>query len=343
MADVKPPLADAIRKRLTDAHGSVSKACDKLGLPYERIKKALQRNRFSPDELSALWPGRASESLKGDYEFIYAEPHFRLTQDEIASRLVGAKRNDSSFNVLEKIEPAFHSLIKSAGMTDFSGFVEDLYQQKLDKATSMVLFCDAASIPIEWNKSDRHFKPIIERQARALRAGATILYIMESRRADEVLGQADQAPDGVDDNFEWFLRHLALNHFESEEPNGFIALLRVPHCSFCIPYQKPTLFTKDASSSGSPPAPNYRYALTTIGLPETIDGAGDSGLIVAPLQQNVADAMINYLQQLLYDLHSTKKTELAKSPLRWRCFPGHEKDGKDTLDSLLTKLRGILK
>lgn len=47
----KTLLSDFLRKKVQEKYGSISSFAESAGLTYERVKKAIQRNNFSRDDL----------------------------------------------------------------------------------------------------------------------------------------------------------------------------------------------------------------------------------------------------------------------------------------------------
>ena len=74
---------------LLDRFGSIANAARSIGIPQERLKKAMQRNRFNDDDLSILFPERSSDELNSSFEFVYSRTYTRSAkQRSLGSRLV---------------------------------------------------------------------------------------------------------------------------------------------------------------------------------------------------------------------------------------------------------------
>lgn len=87
---VKPKLADVLRTQLEESYGSVTKACEVQRLPYERIRKALQRNRFSLSDLEALLPEKDIEKLQREFEFTLVRPYGQKCSEEGRTSFISA-------------------------------------------------------------------------------------------------------------------------------------------------------------------------------------------------------------------------------------------------------------
>ena len=287
----KPKLSADIRASLLLQHNSIPRAADVLGLPYERLKKALQQNRFSDEDLRLLRPESTIDDLSKQYTFDHSRPYNRSGKgpDEARAR----QRDGEEFSLFEQISGPFQLLQRAAAATDFESFVADLFAHKLNSNYSMVLFCRDMSVPIEWLGGNRS---VLLTVANALCNGSTIIYVMEIDLANEVTPEPQEI-DLIDRRFFNYLESLreACRGITSEAISGLIALLRVPRCSFCIPYQKPALFTQIRTDDEL----NVHHALTTIELPETICGSGEHGIVVLPQRADVAAHMTEYLRALI--------------------------------------------
>jgi hypothetical protein len=200
----------------------------------------------------------------------------------------------SAFDLYESIETGFRSFQRGVRDIDFAQFVNDLYDRIGTEAAvqAMVLFCHATSQPIEWN-SDQ--VSLMKQLAHALDQGAIIIYVMETD-LEGSFRHEDVGYDRVDRQFDKYLNRL---DSWRESDAGFIALIRVRHCPFCVPFQKPALFTVVAEDDGES---NSHHSVTTVGVPELSNGEGDLGTAVLPQRDEVAHAMRDYLMDMVFQL-----------------------------------------
>ena len=308
----KPEFGPFVRKTLIARHGSLAFAAERLGISYERLKKAIQRNRFSASDIEIMLPERSYEDWAKDYHFSFSRRH--------GSSEAPAPDADT-FDLFEKIEAGFHAYQRGVRDTDFSEFVRDLYRKIGSDGysiQSMVLFCHVTSQPVEW--SPQH-DDLLNQLSHAIDKGATIIYVME----------CDLVKDNIDSQFEKHLRRLkSLCASDSETEKGFIALIRVARCAFCIPYQKPALFSK----YGDNDVIAKHYALTTVNLPERIDGEIFLGTAVLPLENVVAHAMRDYLFELVDKIENI--SEISPLDFHFTCLPEGNKS------ELISKLKPLV-
>jgi hypothetical protein len=149
----------------------------------------------------------------------------------------------------------------------------------------------------------------------------TVLYVMEIDLQNTVDTPTPLPFDNVDRDFDRFVERL---RSACPEPKGFVALLRVPRCAFCIPFQKPGLFSRYASEDEL--AANY--AFTTVEIPETSEGKGNLGTAVLPQRDRVAHAMRDYMFDLVAHVQKHAREvaadpdgELREAPFHFRSYP----------------------
>lgn len=65
----KPLLAPVLRERLLREYGNLVQAASGLDTSYDRLKKCLQRNRFSDTDLKMLFPEKSRWELGQLYTF----------------------------------------------------------------------------------------------------------------------------------------------------------------------------------------------------------------------------------------------------------------------------------
>jgi hypothetical protein len=99
-----PGLSDWLRNHLQTKYGSVVKAADSLGLPYDNFKRALRLNKFSLSTLQAIFPDTSVDDLRKKYQFADTRP-YTVSSD-------GAARKDSTghhrrYAALERVVAAF--------------------------------------------------------------------------------------------------------------------------------------------------------------------------------------------------------------------------------------------
>src|SRR5579871_742147 len=111
MAKAKTALAAAIRDRLEGQYLSVPKGAEKLGLHYERLKKSLQLNRFSDDDLAVLMPDQSLQDLKRSYEFSTVRAYSRASGSDVPTAREQGGSQD--FTIFEEISAAFQWLQKA--------------------------------------------------------------------------------------------------------------------------------------------------------------------------------------------------------------------------------------
>lgn len=80
----KQSLAEYLRQELEKQFGSVPKASDTLGLPYERLKKALQRNSFSGADLAILLPEMSGTELEAKFSFACVRSYEHVNRERAA-------------------------------------------------------------------------------------------------------------------------------------------------------------------------------------------------------------------------------------------------------------------
>ncbi|GEM_PF-6754924 len=295
-AGSRPRLSTSVQVALKRDYSSIAHASERLGLSYERLKKALQRNRFSEEDLKALIPGESIEALRAKYDFEISRGYPELSKRMGKPRTPPAPAGSENADLLGELKSPFKWLHAAANATVFDEFVGDMYKN-MGPNTSMVLFCHDTAVPIEWEEENAE---LLDGVCSAINKGAVIIYVVESDLINYVVHKK-VPPDNIDGKFQWYLKDVRRRCASTADPSGsrgFIALLRVPHCAFCIPYQKPALFiTRDGEKK------SYR-ALTTIQLSKTVNGAQDrkGDTVVLPQAVDVASTMVKYLRQLIYHL-----------------------------------------
>lgn len=314
-----PELGPHVRQTLMTRFGSLSVAADRLGISYERLKKAIQRNRFNAADLDVMLPGSDHDELKTQFQFSFSRRAAAQDHED-------ARRLD--FSLFEKLEPGVRGFQRGVRDMDLSAFVSDLYD-KIGLETgvqAMTLFCHATSEPEEWKPEQIQ---LLKQLAGAIDSprGATILYVMEIDLENTVAVPEAEVRDNVDKKFE---RHLDRLRTLCDNPNGLVALLRVPRCSFCIPFQKPGLFSRYSADDVLP----EHYAFTTVDIPERLDGTGSLGVAVLPQRDKVAYAMRDYMFDLVAHVQGYE-SDPDKYPFYFTSYP------KLSPTELLAKLKPI--
>lgn len=65
----KPLLSDYLSREFTARFGSMAQAARELEVPYERFRKALQRNTFHAQDLITMVPDRNIDALRKEFVF----------------------------------------------------------------------------------------------------------------------------------------------------------------------------------------------------------------------------------------------------------------------------------
>lgn len=288
MHDSKRQLSDHLRETLTEKFSSVSQASVLLGIPYERLKKAIRENRFNAADLAVLMPDRTAASLSAEYS--YTEYSGRTSSSEVQRR----SKVVPNAQLLNQIFTPF--LKKAVVETEFHDFVNNIYES-LTSDNSMFLFCSNTFLPIEWDLKD---KDVLDRIYNAVVAGGAVIYIFE---------------DAIGDEFELFtkaLERLRIRSGTGTVEAGFVARLRVDRCSFCTPHQKLALLnlTEDNGAVS-------QQALTALEIPEFNSSPVKLGVLVLPLVPEVASSMWKYLNRLV---NSMEEGNLPAT-FELDCFP----------------------
>lgn len=325
----KPDLGAHVREVLSARYGSLYAAADQLEFPYQRLKKAVQRSSFSTQDLEILLPGKNVMALKEEFSF-----NFSRRADP------SADRPSNSFDLYQPIEAGFRSFQRGVRDIDFSKFVDSLYENigVSLSVQAMTLFCASSSQPLEWSNEQAQKK-----LAHALKEGGIIIYVMET----DLIGttRSDDIPiDDLDRQFFKFLDRLddlrdddlRDDEVHDDKPAGFVALVRVRKCAFCVPFQKPALFSCVPSDES---VPARHHALTTIGVPEQSTGEGELGTAVLPLRSEVASAMRDYLIDLIRDL---KKADPPKSEFHFLASRYYG-ERSNNLSQIIEKLEHIVR
>lgn len=272
-------------------------ACDNLDITYPRLKKACHLNSFSQLDLELLLPGKSIEALRDEFQFTLAR----------RNSSPGA-RGPGSFELYSTIEEGFRAFQRGVRGIDFEQFVEGLYEKLGSRASpnAMMLFCSQGALPIEWTNE------FAQRQlANALKEGAFVLYVMETDLYSPIVPEDVPSQDDTDRVFSRFLDNLTEEWDDKANEDSVVALIRVRKCEFCTPYQKQTLFS--IISDGIV----RNYALTTVDVPERLNGEGSLGTAVLPLREEVALSMRRYVIALIRYLKKFK-TGGAPDPANFR-------------------------
>lgn len=325
---VKKELGPYIRETLITRYGTLAVAAEHLGFSYERVKKAIQRNRFSAADLEMLLPDRNHEDLSKEFHFNLARRHSGEPVDP------GSER----FDLFSSLETGFRSFQRGVRETDFGEFINDLYNKigAEQSVQSMVLFCHDSSRPVEWNPEEVR---LLFQLHHAIRNGAMIIYLMECD-LENTVNPKPLREDNVDRHFKRVVGRLKrLSQDDPPDPGtptGFVALLRVPRCAFCIPYQKPALFSRYKGDGNAEPP--LHYALTTTEIPERIDGAECLGTAVIPLTNVIAHAMRDYLFELREYITEASKDGADEAKFRGSSFP----ESDNIAEEVIRRLKPLL-
>jgi len=290
----KPPLDRFIRRGLQDKFGTLQSAAAACGLTYDRLRKILSLNKYSAHDLSLI-----ASALKLETQHLRANYEFEESKKYGDNTVETPRERDSA---LESLDPLFEDydglkrLARKFG--PLTPVVSNLYAG-WDPRVTMVLFSHPSSYPIEWDIAERNARSsLIE----AARKGAHILYVLES--SEEYTGAPRTGEDETDRAFERFVSRLSRENGaqEADAFSGLIALIRVPHCPFCVPFQKPTLCfwpekqELEKNGEGSRAVADLkRVAITTASIPERIESNSVAGVLLVPQQKEFADAMMKYL------------------------------------------------
>ena len=324
MSEDLPPLGPFLRDTLIARHGSLPAAAEKHGVSYERLKKSIQRSRFAEIDLEILLPERSCEELKAEFSF-------ELTRRHSVSGAL--KPGNDKFTMFAELEAGLRSYQRGVRETNFNKFVGDIYEnignRNVAWIQSMVLFCHETSKPVEWEPENIH---LLKKLAEIVCAGGTVIYVMEIDLENSVMPDNDIVNDNIDRQFRRRLDRLKIFCDEifketGEAPKGYVALIRAPRCSFCIPFQKPALFSRYAHDGEG----YEHYALTTVEIPERIDGKNILGTAVLPLPERTAYAM----QQYVFELERHIRSDENK--FHFLCFPE-----EDNAQFLLEKLKPLV-
>lgn len=313
-------LALALKEQLTGKHGSIAQAAGDLGIPYERLKQSLRRSRFSAADAQLLiedvMPGVTLDDLKRDYGFEPARAY--------SGGAATAPQSADGDPFSEALQPLYSSLPilkKEAKGGVLNPVVSDIYAA-WQTEMSMILFCDGSIDPVEW---DANYKEARTNLNDALCKGGIIVYVASNY--DDSSGTSSSR-DRIDQKFDSFWSRLREEHPNpAPELTGFVALLRAPRCSFCIPFQKPSLFTRRENGNTS------IRAFTTIDIPETVDGESYTGVICIPLTRQVAKGMVEYLDLLTMDMQTSSD---GRGICRVKSYPEHD-DAE-----IISRIRGII-
>ena len=86
----KPILSDFLRREIQSQYGSVSSFADTVGLPYERLKKALQRNRFSKEDLLLITEKlRLTNFNLNSYTYSFGRRHLQIRTPLLSKTIEG--------------------------------------------------------------------------------------------------------------------------------------------------------------------------------------------------------------------------------------------------------------
>lgn len=283
-------LNEYLRARIAEKHKTIVAAADAFGIPYERLKKALQINRFSKSDLDSIQLGLGEKNFgKGGerFEFTVSESYTRSAPEP------GLPRPGTHDDFLEAIEPLFHShkgLKSLARGNELSPVVSKLYESWLD-GMLMVLFCEEDFEPLEWTARNTEVRANLRK---ALRSGGIVIYVFEG--SDELTGEENDMKS-VTRRFNSFVSKMKTECSEDglDEYPGFVALLILPHCPFCVPHQKPTLVSIGDDDLGT----NIPLAFLGLDVPDTKDGYANSvtGSIIIPQKNEVAQRMSRFLDE----------------------------------------------
>jgi hypothetical protein len=312
----KRDLGSHVRDVLSARYGSMAVAAEKLEFSYERLKKAVQRSSFSAQDLEILLPGKTVTELKHEYNFNFS----RRADLSVAP-------TSAPLDLLKTIEAGFRSFQRGVRDIDFTHFVDDLYDNIGPSLAppAMTLFCDRTSQPLEWSSDQGQ---LMKSLAHALGQGAIVLYVMET----DLIGTVRSDDIEYDDLDRQFVKYLdRLDRLRDDEADGFVALIRVRKCAFCTPFQKPSLFSCIPSNDSQPAR---HYALTTVDVPEQSSGEGHLGTAVLPQTQAVANAMREFLSDLVLGLQQAEP--LSKADFHFTA--SHRRGERSELPMLIEKL-----
>jgi hypothetical protein len=277
------------------------------GLPYERVRKAIYRGRISEDDLSALIEVTdcLSELSADDIEKMYPGSVTKLKRRKRTDDYGKDEKFSSALSEMYKFYPRLRSLAKQKLYDQ----VSTLYQNWPDEM-AMVLFChEKEAIPIEWDPKNKEAQ---KHMLLALEAGGAIIYVLESQPGSDF--------DKWDDRFELLIDRVASSAEEAgiEEGNGgFVALLRVPKCSYCQPFVKPTLFSAPRDEDDD----LARRAVLALRIPKSIDGKDVAGSMFIPQGDAMAKAMADFVGDNAVFLY---RESGPTSGYRWQSYPKME-------------------
>lgn len=316
-------LKDVILAEFNEKQTSIAKAASARGLQVDRLKRSLRQNRFSEADLRKLMPGVPLEQLLENYEFETLRDY-------------GARPRISRggvFVLFDALTASFQHL-QAAAKVDITEFVDELYH-KMGSNHAMFLFCDETLQPIEWDsESVRPRKLLAERIA----DGASIFYVTKS----------NWNPGEKFEDFWSDIKEKIEKARVGKKKSGVLALLRVSQCSFCIPYQKPTLFVQRALDAMEDEGEHVERqgmvddevdgddeykccAMTTVELPHDLASLKRGETLLVPQSVPVAFEMRNQLRRIAAQMSSTGAG--SQNDVSFRCYPPREKPA-DFVDAM---------
>ena len=107
MSETKPNLSPKLKELLVEKYESVWKASQALDIGYERLRKALDTNKFNPGDLSKLQNG--VEIDLSQYGYVITKERKHISTGRITTLKLGITEEDrnlirSNKSLQEKIE-----------------------------------------------------------------------------------------------------------------------------------------------------------------------------------------------------------------------------------------------
>lgn len=334
MTEQKPPLNKYLRRLLDAQFSSLTHAASVAGIPAERLRSALRRNTFNVSDLELILAAvDVSDPAKiiSDHEFDEARRYARRDDEQTAPALnahVSRSKNedphDASLSVMYASLEKLQLIARADG--ELEPLVLTLYESWADE-TTMFLFLHKNEEPVEWTPD---WEPIRRSLIDVvLQKGGNVIYVVST--ADDVTGE-HIADDKIDKNFQRFAGRLTREGFDADRgpSSGFVALIRVPHCSYCVPDQKPALFLWRNDERRL-----MKRAFITADIPITIDLEGTAGTIVIPQPATTASHMVDFVDDLVSRLTQDPESNFS-SQVRMQSVPSMEGKG------IVQKLAGLI-
>lgn len=94
----KRTLADHLRLRLAEEHGSYKNACDFYNISYENLKSSIARNIFGEHIINVLFPEVSLDNLQKKYDFQVA----RIYRSKLGEDIVKRKKLSHLLSIIDE-------------------------------------------------------------------------------------------------------------------------------------------------------------------------------------------------------------------------------------------------